>query len=380
MSGPSASTDLEAEVFGLLGDEYEQVVWCHDAEVGLRAIVAVHSTVLGPALGGTRFKAYASETDALVDVLRLARGMTYKQAVAGLDYGGGKAVIIGDPGEVRTDALVRRYGQMVDRMAGTYLTAEDVGTTQADMDLIAEETRYVTGTSKGSGDPSPATAWGLMHAILAVATRLWGERSVADRHVVVSGVGKVGSALVHHLRDAGARVSVADVNGDAVRSIVAATGATAIHAADAHRTPCDIWAPCALGAVLNARSIPELACSAVCGAANNQLAAPGDDERVAARGILYVPDFVANAGGVINICEEPGGYDRERAMRHVAEIEGNVHRVLDRAEADGLTTAVAADLIAEDRLAAARAGGRHEGTARAVAPAEAPEIATSLSA
>jgi valine dehydrogenase (NAD+) len=357
VSDPRHDRDLQAQVFDLLGDEYEQIVWCHDPASGLRAIIAIHSTVLGPAMGGTRFLDYPSETAGLVDVLRLARGMTYKQAVAGIDYGGGKAVIFGDPATTRTDALIRAYGRHLHRLGGTYLTAEDVGTTQADMDLIRSVTPHVTGTSVGlggSGDPSPATAWGLLHALRAVAARLWSDASLAGRHVVVSGAGKVGSALVGHLHQAGARVTVADPREDAVATLVAELGVEATDHRTAHQLPCDIWSPCALGAVLNPTTIPELRCEAVCGAANNQLAGDGDDERLAERGILYVPDFVANAGGVINISEEPAGYDRDRAFAHVAGIEATVEAVLTRAEADGVTTAAAADHIARDRIDAAR--------------------------
>jgi glutamate dehydrogenase/leucine dehydrogenase len=351
--------DVPTQVFDLIGDEYEQIVWCHDPPTGLRAIIAIHSTVLGPAMGGTRFLPYPTETAGLVDVLRLARGMTYKQAVAGIDYGGGKAVIFGDPATVRTDALMRAYGRHLHRLGGSYLTAEDVGTTQADMDLIRQVTPHVTGTSLalgGSGDPSPATAWGLLHALRAVAARLWSDPSLTGRHVVVSGVGKVGSALVGHLHRVGARVTIADPRDAAVAALVAELGVEVAQPGTAHQVACDIWSPCALGAVLDAETIPELRCAAVCGAANNQLAGTGDDERLAERGILYVPDFVANAGGVINISEETAGYDRDRAFAHVAGIEATVERVLARADADGITTAAAADRIAEDRLAAGRRG------------------------
>jgi glutamate dehydrogenase/leucine dehydrogenase len=357
MTGLAADTDLRAQVFDLLGDEYEQIVYFHDPDVGLRAIVAIHSTVLGPAMGGTRCRPYVTETEGLVDVLRLARGMTYKQSVAGIDYGGGKAVIFGDPATVRTEPLLRSYGRFLHRLGGTYLTAEDVGTTQSDMDLIREETPYVTGTSLhlgGSGDPSPATAWGVLHAHHAVATHVWGARSLDGRHVVVSGVGKVGRALVHHLHDAGARVTVADVRAEAIAPLVDDLGVAVVSPDEAHRVECDIWAPCAFGAVLSRDTVPELRCAAVCGAANNQLAGDGDDERIAEREVLYVPDYVANAGGVINISEEPAGYDVDRAMRHVAQIEQTVTRVVERAGSAGITTAAAADRLAEERLAAGR--------------------------
>lgn len=356
MSGPTPSNDHASRVFDLIGDEYEQVDFLHDTSTGLRAIVAVHSTVLGPAMGGTRFLPYPTEADALVDVLRLARGMTYKQAVAGIDFGGGKAVIVGAPAEIRTNAMLRAYGRLLHRLGGTYLTAEDVGTTQADMDLIRTETPYVTGTSLelgGSGDPSPATAWGLLHAMRATGERVWGDSSLVGRHVIVSGVGKVGRALVGHLLDEGARVSIADPHTESVATVAADAPVEVVDHRSAHEMSCDIWSPCALGAVLDADTIPMLGASAVCGAANNQLATPGDAERIAESGVLYVPDFVANAGGVINISEESAGYDRDRAFEHVEVVYENTRRVLDRAATDRITTAAAAESTAEDRIAAA---------------------------
>jgi glutamate dehydrogenase/leucine dehydrogenase len=339
-------------IFELLGDEFEQVVHIHDPQVGLRAIVAVHSTVLGPSCGGTRFRPYPGEREALIDVLRLARGMTYKHAVAGLDFGGGKAVILGDPHHVRTDQLMRCYGRHLHRLGGSYLTAEDVGTTQADMDLLKQETPHVTGASEalgGSGDPSPATAWGVLHAVKAAAGSIEGLR------VVVSGVGKVGSALVGHLAAGGAQVAVADVDEVAVKRMVSDHGVETIAPDDAHRVTADVFSPCALGAVLSEATIPELGASIVCGAANNQLATEADGARLADAGVTYVPDYVANAGGVINIAEEfhPDGYDRQRALDRVTGIGPTVRRVLDMA-AEGIPTAAAADRIAEARLDAAK--------------------------
>jgi glutamate dehydrogenase/leucine dehydrogenase len=340
---------------GLEAGGHEQVVLCHDAATGLRAIIAVHSTVLGPGLGGTRFRAYASDEEALDDVLRLSRGMTYKNAAAGLDLGGGKAVIIGEPRGLRSEGLIRAYGRFVHSLNGRYRTAEDVGTTQADMDLVRRETPYVTGTSLslgGSGDPSPATALGCTHAMRAVAERLWGDPDLGGRHVVVSGVGKVGSALVGHLVEAGARVTVADVVDAAVRRVVDRHGVDAVAVDDVHAVPCDIYAPCALGGVLNERTIPELRCAAVVGSANNQLAEEADAKRIADAGVLYAPDFVVNAGGVINIAEELRGYDGERARAALARIHDNTAAVLDTAEAEGLTTAEAAERVAERRIEA----------------------------
>jgi glutamate dehydrogenase/leucine dehydrogenase len=342
-------------VFDIVATEgFEQVVYCHDAATGLKAIVAIHSTALGAALGGTRFYPYASEQDALVDVCRLAQGMTYKHSVCGNDLGGGKAVIIGDPATVRSEALLRAYGRFVEGLSGRYLTAEDVGTTQADMDLIRRETAHVTGVSEslgGSGDPSPATAWGVLWAMKAVAERLWGSPSLAGRHVCISGVGKVGAALAGHLTDEGAKLTVADVRPEAVERMADEHGAVAVAHDAAHTVACDIFSPCALGAVLNAGTVPELRCDAVVGSANNQLASLADAERLRHRGIVYAPDFVANAGGVINIAEEPHGYDHARAYDRIRSIHDTLLRVFDRAENDGITTAAAADRLAEERIA-----------------------------
>jgi len=333
----------------------EQVAFAADDETGLRAIVAIHSTVLGPGMGGTRFYPFASERDALVDVLRLAKGMAYKHAVCGNDLGGGKAVIIGDPRTARTDDLLRAYARFVDRLGGRYLTAEDVGTTQADMDLIRTVTPHVTGISEsqgGSGDPSPATAWGVYHALLAVAEELWGDPSLEDRHVAIAGTGKVGSDLARRLAAAGCRLTLADVREDVVVPLAQELGAELAAPDRVHAVVCDVISPCALGATLNERTIPELQCVAVCGCANNQLATDEDGDRLADAGVLYAPDYVANAGGVINIADElgPSGYDRERAYARVATIHNTVRRVFERATTDGITPARAADRLAEDRL------------------------------
>ncbi|MGE3620354.1 MAG: Glu/Leu/Phe/Val dehydrogenase [Acidimicrobiia bacterium] len=333
---------------------FEQVTFLHDAPTGLRAIVAIHSTVLGPSLGGTRFHPYASEADALVDVCRLAEGMTYKHAVAGLDQGGGKAVILGDPRRIRTEALLRAYGRFVEGLAGRYVTAEDVGTSQADMDLIRRETRHVTGVSEslgGSGDPSPATAWGVYWAMRAVAGHLWGDDDLGGRQVCISGVGKVGAALAGHLHEAGAKLTVADVDAAALARVVEATGAAVVEPDRAHAVDCDVFAPCALGGVLSSTTIPQLRCAAVVGSANNQLAEAQDAQRLRESGVLYAPDYVVNAGGVINIAEERDGYDRGRAFARIRGVHDTVHRVIDLAEAQGITTAEAADRLAEQRIA-----------------------------
>jgi leucine dehydrogenase len=330
-----------------------------DPASGLRAIVAVHSTVLGPSLGGTRFRPYPDLESAAVDVCRLARGMTYKHAACGNDQGGGKAVIIGDPASLRSDSLLDAYGRFVHGLGGRYLTAEDVGTTQADMDRLRATTPYVTGTSPelgGSGDPSPATAWGVFCAMGAVAARLWGDPSLAGRHVVVLGVGKVGSALARHLHEAGARLTLADVRADVVGPLAAELGAAVVDVGAAASTECDILSPCALGAVLDEATIPALRCAAVCGAANNQLATDDDGRRVGEHGVLYAPDYVVNAGGVVNIADETaaGGYDQARAFARVATIATTLERIFALADERGMTTAQSADAVAEERLAAGR--------------------------
>jgi leucine dehydrogenase len=362
MSGVPTTLTPVFEQMTTEGDErFEEVAFGHHGHSGLRAIVAIHSTALGPALGGTRFWPYETEAEAVTDVCRLARGMSYKHAAAGLDQGGGKAVIWGDPATDRSDDLIRAYARFVDGLGGRYLTAEDVGTTQADMDLIRTETRFVTGVSPslgGSGDPSPATAWGVLWAIRAAAGLRWGSSDLSGRHVVVAGVGKVGRALVDHLVEDGARVTVADIAAEAAASAVETHGAdrvSVVEAPDAHRVECDVFAPCALGAGLSEATIPELRCEVVAGSANNQLATDDDGERLADRDILYVPDYVANAGGVINIAEEPSGYDQARAWRRIEGIADTVRDVIALAQRDGVTPAVAADRYAEARIDAAAA-------------------------
>lgn len=361
--GSAADTVVAMSVFEHMVDDFEQVVFCRHRPSGLRAVIAVHSTALGPALGGTRFLDYATEADAITDVCRLAEGMTYKNAAAGLDHGGGKAVIWGDPGRDRSEALIRAYARFVHRLGGRYLTAEDVGTTQADMDLIRRETPFVTGVSPtlgGSGDPSPATAWGVRAAMLAALDHAGMDGALEGRHVAVSGVGKVGRALVGHLLTDGARVTIADVAGPAIEATVAAARAaghppdrlTVVAPEEVAAVRADVFAPCALGAVLTEATIPTLGADVVVGAANNQLATDEDAARLADRGILYVPDYVANAGGVINIAEERDGYDRDRAYERVATIGDTVRTILREATQAGVTPTDAADRYARARIEA----------------------------
>ena len=336
---------------------HEKVLFARDDESGLRCIIAIHSTELGPALGGTRFYPYASEADALKDVLRLSAAMTLKNAAAGLDLGGGKAVVLGDPRTVKSERLLRALARVVDSLGGRYLTAEDVGMTLADMDLMRRETPYATGGSVdtgGSGDPSPVTARGLLASLKAAVKFQSGSDDLAGLHVVVQGVGKVGFAFARHLCESGCRVSVADVNEAAVQRAVSEVGAECLKPGTEFGVDCDVFSPCALGAQLNARTIPELRCRMVVGSANNQLETVEDGARLAERGILYAPDFVVNAGGVMNIFEElqPRGYSAERALRRVDGLYDGTLAVLAKARDEGVRTEVAAERLARERIAA----------------------------
>ncbi|HZD69553.1 MAG TPA: Glu/Leu/Phe/Val dehydrogenase [Actinomycetes bacterium] len=341
--------------FDLMGGEFEQVVYNHDPASGLKAIIAIHSTALGPALGGTRFYPYASEDDALRDVLRLARGMSYKAAAAGLDLGGGKAVIIGDPKRVKSEALLRAHGRFVESLGGRYITAEDVGTYSADMDIVARETRFVTGRSVlngGGGDPSINTAYGVFKGMQAVAEELWRDHDLSGRHVMVQGVGKVGHELCRLLHDAGARLTVADVDLDSVARAVNDFGADTADPHKAHAVPCDIFAPCALGAVIDDDTVPELSCAAVAGSANNVLARAEHGRVLRELGILYAPDYVINAGGLMNVHDELQGYNAERAKGCVERVFDKLRLVFQCAREQGIPTSQAADRIAEERMRA----------------------------
>ncbi|MEZ0092854.1 Glu/Leu/Phe/Val dehydrogenase dimerization domain-containing protein [Streptacidiphilus sp. EB129] len=338
------------------GDSHEQVVLCHDRDSGLKAVIAIHSTALGPALGGTRFHPYASEEEAVQDALNLARGMSYKNALAGLDLGGGKAVIIGDPATVKTEALLRAYGRFVQSLGGRYVTACDVGTYVADMDVIARECDYVTGRSPehgGAGDSSVLTAFGVFQAMRASAQHRWGAPTLAGRRVGVAGIGKVGHYLVQHLVEEGAQVVVTDVREEAVNRVRAAHPTVEV-VADAEaliRANLDVYAPCALGGALDDSTVPALSAAIVCGAANNQLAHPGVEKDLADRGILYAPDYLVNAGGVIQVADEIEGFVFERAKAKAAKIFDTTLEIFARAEADGVPPAVAADRLAERRMA-----------------------------
>ncbi len=336
---------------------HEQVVFCHDPSSGLRAIIAIYSTALGPALGGTRFYPYPNEAEALRDVLELSRGMAYKNALAGLDLGGGKAVIWGDPAVDKTESLLRAYGRFVQSLGGRYITACDVGTFVEDMDVVARESEFVTGRSPehgGAGDSSVLTAFGVFQAMKAAARHRWGVTDLAGKTVGISGVGKVGKHLVEHVLADGGQAIISDVNDAAVQAVLSAhPEAKVLEPEQLLGTPMDIFAPCALGGVLNDQTVPMLRCDIVCGAANNQLARPGVDELLATANILYAPDYVVNSGGVIQVADEidQGGFVFERAKKRATGIYDTTRRILEMSASDGVTPAVAADRIAERRMA-----------------------------
>jgi len=338
-----------------LGSEHEQVVFCNDPATGLKAIVAIHSTALGPALGGTRFHPYASTGDALEDVLNLSRGMSYKAALAGLDLGGGKAVIIGDPRELKSEALLRAYGRFVQSLHGRYYTACDVGTNSLDMDDIARECSYVTGRTVahgGAGDSSVLTAYGVFQGMRAAAEVVWGEPTLAGRTVGVAGVGKVGHHLVTHLVEDGAKVVVTDVWAPSLERVrqqhpqVEVVDTTDALVASA----LDVYAPCALGGALTDEVVETLGAKVVCGAANNQLAHPGIEKVLEERGILYAPDYCVNSGGLIQVADELEGFSFERARQRAAGIFETTREVFALAASEGVPPAIAADRLAERRM------------------------------
>ncbi|WP_130799221.1 Leu/Phe/Val dehydrogenase [Streptomyces otsuchiensis] len=367
---PAVSVDSPAEVDVLdtlfRSDQggHEQVVLCQDRPSGLKAVIAIHSTALGPALGGTRFHAYPGvprpEEAALRDALNLSRGMSYKNALAGLEHGGGKAVIVGDPDQVKSEELLLAYGRFVSGLGGRYVTACDVGTYVQDMDVVARTNRWTTGRSPengGAGDSSVLTAFGVFQGMRASAQHRWGSPELAGRKVGIAGVGKVGHILVDHLVEAGAEVVVTDVRAESVaRVLTAHPQVTAVSdTAALITTPgLDIYAPCALGGALNDLTVPALTATVVCGAANNQLDHPGIEKTLADRGVLYAPDYLVNSGGVIQVADELHGFDFARAKSKATKIFDTTLEIFERADTEGVPPAVAADRIAEQRMAAAR--------------------------
>ncbi|MFD1932157.1 MULTISPECIES: Leu/Phe/Val dehydrogenase [Nonomuraea] len=344
------------DVFGLSHkDTHEQVVFCADEQSGLRAIIAIYNTALGPALGGTRFYPYESEQAALADVLNLSKGMAYKNALAGLDLGGGKAVIIGDPATLKSEALLRAYGRFVQSLNGRYYTACDVGTFSEDMDLVARESRFVTGRTVahgGAGDSSILTAYGVFQGMRASSSFLWDTASLRGKRVGVEGVGKVGHRLVDHLVDDGAEVVVCDVNASAVERVRQRHPSVEVVASAAEMTAADIdvYAPCALGGALDDAVVARLRAKIVCGGANNQLAHAGVEKQLADRGILYAPDYVVNSGGVIQVADEIEGFNMERARAKASQIFDTTLKIFGIASEEGVPPAVAADRLAERRM------------------------------
>lgn len=335
---------------------HEQVTFFQDEKTGLKAIVAIHSTVLGPALGGCRVWPYESEAAALNDVLRLSRAMTYKNSAMGLPLGGGKAVIIADSTVDKTPALFEAFGRAVDRLGGHYITAQDVGTAPEDMVAIRRQTQWVAGLPKTSGDPSPATAFGVYSGLKAALKHAFGSDDLKGRRVAVQGLGAVGMSLAERLFADGAQLVVADIAQKRIDQAVNDLGARAVTSDEIYDVDCDVFAPCALGAVINDDTIPRLTAKVVAGSANNQLAEARHGDALKARGIVYAPDFIINGGGVINVSDElqPGGYNRERAYALVGDIGNKVARALALADERGISTDAAAVMMAEERLQAAR--------------------------
>jgi valine dehydrogenase (NAD+) len=339
------------------GHDHEQVVFANDPATGLRAIIAIHSTALGPALGGTRFFPYATTAAALADVLDLSRGMSYKAALAGLDLGGGKAVIIGDPQQLRSEALFRAYGRFVQSLGGRYYTACDVGTFSPDMDDIARECSYVTGRTVahgGAGDSSVLTAYGVYQGLRAAAQFSWGSTSLDGRTVGVAGVGKVGHHLVTHLLEDGASVVVTDVSAAALDRVREEHPEVRVVASAEELVAgrLDVYAPCAMGGALTDEVVEVLSARIVCGAANNQLAHPGVEKALEERGILYAPDYCVNSGGLIQVADEldPNGFSFDRAKQRATGIYDTTYAVFEHAASDGVPPAIAADRLAERRM------------------------------
>lgn len=333
--------------------EHEQVVFCHNKDAGLKGIIAIHNTTLGPALGGLRMWPYATEQEALDDVLRLSRGMTYKAAVAGLNLGGGKSVLIGDPRTDKSEALFRAFGRFIDSLNGRYITAEDVGIDVNDMEYVFQETDNCVGVHQvhgGSGDPSPFTAFGTLQGIRASLQHRFGNEEVGSYSYAVQGVGHVGYELVKLLRNEGARVFVTDINEEAVQACVE-LGCEAVGLDDIYDVDADVFCPTALGAIVNENTIPRFKFKVVCGAANNQLANDACGDELAERGILYAPDYAVNAGGLMNVSIEFEGYNRERAKRMMRTIYYNVSKIFQIADRDGIPSWKAADRMAEERVA-----------------------------
>ena len=338
--------------------DHEQLVFCNDKETGLKAIIAIHDTTLGPALGGTRMWHYNNEADALVDVLRLSRGMTYKAAITGLNLGGGKAVIIGDAKKLKSEALMRKFGQFVNSLGGKYITAEDVGMSAEDMKFVKMETDFVTGIPVemgGSGDPSPVTAYGVYMGIKASANFKWGSDDLKDKTVVVQGVGHVGENLVKHLSEEGVKVIINDINKDNLKRVSELYNTEIVDGDSVYDIDMDIYSPCALGATINDNTIDKLKCAIIAGAANNQLKDENKHANILKeKDILYAPDFLINAGGLINVYSELNNYDREKSLEKTRKIFDTTLEIFLKAEEENITTNAAALKLAKERIQKAK--------------------------
>lgn len=339
-------------------ENYEQIIFCNDSRVGLKAIIAKHNTALGPATGGCRMWNYRSEEEALTDVLRLAKGMTYKAAISGLSMGGGKAVIIGDASQ-KSPELLRRFGEFVESLQGSYVTAKDVGIDSADLKIIKTRTKHILGIAgeeNSSGDPSPLTAWGIYNGMRAAARAAFGTQSLKGLKVALQGLGAVNYHLAKHLHREGAVLLGSDINREAIDRAKAEFGLQVVNPDSIYAAECDIFSPGALGGILNSQSIPQLKCKAIAGGANNQLATEADGEALLKRGILYAPDYAINAGGLINIYHEREGYNRERAYAHVEKVHDTIKTILEASAADRIPSNIVANRMAENRVSeAARA-------------------------
>jgi leucine dehydrogenase len=333
---------------------HEEIVMCSDPSVGYKGILAVHSTKLGPALGGTRYWQYANDEEAITDALRLSRGMTYKNAVAGIHLGGGKSIIIGDNKTKDREKIFRAHGRFVESLGGRYITAEDVGTSTKDMSYVQMETKHVAGLAGKSGDPSPVTAHGVFRAVQASANRKWGSDSLEGKTVAIQGCGSVGSYLAGELHEAGATLIVSDIDAAKAERVAKATGAKIVKGNAIFSAKADIFSPCALGGIINDKTIPKLKVEIVAGGANNQLLEERHGDDLEKREILYAPDYVANAGGVINVYGEVAGWDAQRALDKADDIYDTILKVFDIAEAKHIPTYEAADRLAELRLAEAK--------------------------
>jgi leucine dehydrogenase len=354
--------------------DYEKLVFCNDGASGLRGIIAIHDTTLGPALGGVRMRPYETEEDALIDVLRLARGMTYKAAISGVNLGGGKAVIIGDPGSEKSDSLLEAMGRFIEAMGGEYVAGQDIGTGSRDMAVLRRVTRHVSCVPRhagGAGDPSHATAYGVTCGIRAVLEAVTGSDDLAGRHIAIQGLGHVGAFVARYSHEGGARLTVCDIVEEPVRRAVEELGAAAVAPDAIYGVECDIFAPCSVGAVVNDRTLERFRCAGIAGAANNVLAEPRHGTALKERGIVYGPDYLVNSGGLIRCQDEVLGAptDDEHIFEKISEIQGQTLKVIRVAEELGIATEEAANRVAEERLAETRAAGKAWNALRNARPA-----------